>query len=218
MTTNKSIALDVDGVLAGFQPAIIRKAEEMGLDFYDHYSQWDAWGVKDEYQDAFLEVVKDIDQSWEFWFEKLKPLPEAHVPFEVEAYVSARRGVPEGLTEDWLDRHGFPEAPVHIVDDGEEKVAVLRDETGADVFVDDKVETIREIQSHHTPKNDVPFPILFNQPHNSIFGRQPDREKIWCRAYYLPEVPRIAEKHMRTLSPADVPEEFFATDSHVHNE
>lgn len=197
-STDHNIALDVDGVLAGFQPAVIEKADDMGLDFYDHYSQWNAWEVHPRYKNAFQEIAPEIDQSYEFWFERVKPLPEAHVPFEVEAYVSARGSVPTGLTKDWLKWHDFPEAPVHIVDDSEEKVSILRDETDADVFVDDKVSTIEALQDHFTYDNDVPYPIILNQPHNGTLSRQ-DTHKIWARAYYLPEVERVAEMRAKRL-------------------
>jgi 5'(3')-deoxyribonucleotidase len=191
METDHNIAFDVDGVLAGFQSAVIRKARQMGLDFYDHYSQWDAWEVHTKYDEEFGQIISEIDQSYEFWFEGMDPLPEAHIPYDVEAYVSARRGVPTGLTENWLKWHDFPEAPVHITDSGEEKVGVLRDKTDADVFVDDKVSTIEALQEHCTRENDVPYPILFNQPHNSTYSRE-ETHRVWTRAYYLPEVPRVA--------------------------
>jgi 5'(3')-deoxyribonucleotidase len=193
-----NISLDVDGVLAGFQSAVIDRARAMGLDFYDHYSLWNHWMVHEGRKEAFDQVAKTIDGSREFWLEEVRPLPEAHVPYEVEAYVSARRGVPEGVTEKWLRENNFPEAPVHIVDDGEEKAEVLRSETNTDVFVDDKISTIKTLQDHWTPENGVPYPILFNQPHNSRHSRS-SRISPWApRAYYLPEVPKVAHDRLST--------------------
>lgn len=187
------IALDVDGVLADFQSAFLMKAAQTDVPFYQHYTEWDGWDPEGEKAQAFEEV--DLYMDRDFWLFLVQPLHKAHVPYEVEAYVSARSHAPDGVTKEWLDMHGYPEAPVYVVEDSDEKLDVLREDTDADVFVDDKIATVRHFQRRYTDHNDVPLPILMTAPHNSPHGRD-DTKRIWNRAHYLNEVPTVTKRFL----------------------
>ena len=63
--------------------------------------------------------------------------------FDVKAYVTSR-SIPSEVSAEWLHNHGFPNAPVITVGSGNSKLSALN-ELGIDLFVDDKAETIEEI-------------------------------------------------------------------------
>lgn len=193
------VDLDVDGVLANFQKGFIRRARDMGLDFYEHYQQWDAWEVHDRYKDSFQKVAETIDGHRGFWVGL--PKIETHIPFEVGAYVSARSAVPKRVTQAWLSRKGFPTAEVHVVEDSSQKLRLYKNSVvEGNIFVDDKIRTVRRFQDAWTPENQVPVPVLKTAPHNSPHGRE-NTTGIWLRANYLPEVPGIVERFLK-LNPS----------------
>lgn len=183
-----SIGLDIDGVLANFVEAAIRRAQEMGLDgFHDHYTLWNHWKSLGDFE-VLWEAVKD-DAS--FWLEEIQPIQKAHVPYPVTAYVTRRGAAPDGVTTQWLEQHGFPEAPVHVVNESPEKIDVLqrlRREVGLDVFVDDKPPTVRDIEAlRRRDPDSMPAGLLMTTPANSRFSNS--NTTGLPRVDYLPEVP-----------------------------
>ena len=186
MQDNVSVALDVDGVLAGFTQAMVQRAQAMGLPFYDHYTEWVGW------IDADTERGTTFDKVWEtlddtFWLNDVQPLAKAHVPFQVDAYVTARASVSNGITELWLSKHGFPAAPVHKVDCREDKEPVLA-ALGVDYFVDDNSETVQMLQGSEEYDGRA---ILMDTPHNHL-------EPVSPRLYYLSDLPRLVYDYERS--------------------
>jgi len=143
-TLGVRVGLDIDGVLAGFASAFVRRANEEGADFFNHYTEWRTWEAKEVFPDTFGDIWESIADDYDFWLDEIMPLEKAHVNFPVAAYVTSRR-VPSEVSAAWLDRHGFPEAPVHTVGIGESKKETLQREE-IDVFVDDKVSTVVELR------------------------------------------------------------------------
>ena len=92
----------------------------------------------------------------------LKPLTQAKdLPFEPHCYVTSRP-VPVEVSEEWLDKHGFPSKPVYCVGMNQSKVQVVRD-AGVEIFVDDKYENFMELN------NAGIFTYLFSQPYNEKY-------------------------------------------------
>lgn len=160
------IGLDVDGVLANFQRAVINKARVLGYSFYDHYTEWTSWSAEQDYPKTFAEIWDELDD--EFWLYEVPPIEKAHVNFQVDAYFTARSLVPNGLTEAWLDMHGFPEAPVYRVDESHEKEDHLMNE-GIEIYVDDKPETVENLQRSEYEG----LELLMLAPHNIDSGVYP---------------------------------------------
>lgn len=152
--------LDVDGVLSNFAQALIDKANEIGLGehFPKSWRDIDNWFFSDKIPEVF-ELIKYDEQ---FWLD-IEPLTSPDkILFKPVAYVTARP-IPSEITKRWLDKHGFPDAPVYTVDTPEEKLQILKD-IGIDIFVDDKGETILDLNENGITG------ILFNQPHNRNFN------------------------------------------------
>jgi 5'(3')-deoxyribonucleotidase len=84
------------------------------------------------------------------------------IPFEPVAYVTSRP-VPSAITEAWLDKNGFPAAPVYTVGLHGTKVEVLRDIVKADIFVDDRWDNFLELNKAGI------FTYLFDAPHNTRY-------------------------------------------------
>lgn len=135
-----NIALDVDSVLANFRLQFCRWAKKLGVEFWDHSSQWMSFdGGK--YSAQFREVWDEVKDNDEFWLTVPKK-QSAYVPFDdVHCYITGRP-VESELTQAWLGDHGFPEAPVHTVGPRSTKTGVLR-ATETDVFVDDHLRNVR---------------------------------------------------------------------------
>jgi hypothetical protein len=154
-----TIGLDIDGVLANFSHAFIKRAKARFPDsaFPKHWTKWDSWfpaGGEDVFSTLFPEVVADHS----FWVDEVMPHDDAYVDFPVHHYVTAR-DVPSEVTAEWLKKSGFPDAPVTSVGSNDSKLEVLR-ELGVDLFVDDKGSTFTELN-----ENGV-FCLLMRRPHN----------------------------------------------------
>lgn len=128
------IGLDCDGVLSNFSEAIIAKAREMGLS--EHFPQSWRWIDKWNFSEKFSDVWTAHSKDPLFWL-NIQPHAEAarDINFDVTAYITARP-VPPELTKAWLDRWGFPDAPVLCVPPETSKVAALR-ACGVELFCDD---------------------------------------------------------------------------------
>jgi len=147
------IGLDVDEVLAGFRKPWLKRfnMEETGATWF--------------FDRKILERLKEMEEMGElddFYLNEIKPITEAKdMPFEPHCYVTSRP-VSVKITEQWLDKYGFPSKPVYSVEPGKSKVKVIR-ETGIDIFVDDKYENFVELN------NNGIFTYLFTQPYNKKY-------------------------------------------------
>lgn len=196
MSKNLSIGLDIDGVLCNFQRGMIQRAKERDIDFYDHWTQWRGWDT--DYPENFKVLFESVKDDWEFWY-NLPPYEHASryekvvgevkfkkgwLPFKPEVYVSHRNYAPDGVTKGWLDGYEFPEAPVHIVEENGDKLEHIR---GCDLFIDDRIDTVRKIMEAWERNNDVPVPILFSMPWN-VPTSDDDASDIMHRAYQLTDI------------------------------
>lgn len=151
------IGLDIDGVLANFAQAFIERAKAMGVGehFPAHWTLWDRWMYGGEH---FSVVWEAITHDHSFWLDDIKSFDDAYVHFDVQGYIT-HRPVPTEVSRAWLNRHGFPDAPVITVTGKGSKVQAARD-LGIDVFVDDKYDNFVEL-------NDAGILcLLYDRPHN----------------------------------------------------
>jgi hypothetical protein len=192
MSRDRDIGIDIDGVICNFQSGLIERAEEMGLEFYDHWTQWKSWET--DYPENFEKVLRTTKDDSGFWY-RLRPFDHAQkgedgwLPFTPKKYVTSRPLAPEGITEEWLfEKYNFPECEVHVVDSWEEKREVVDD---LDAYIDDKILTILSLQTgdEKYPIQEHPVPILFSMPWND-YGSDADRvEDIAIRFDNLTDMP-----------------------------
>jgi len=149
----KRYALDIDGVLADFSGAWIKR---LGVDKprADHW----LFSYKIDYE-AWMAICED-----ETFWANLEPLckPE-DILFDPVCYVTARP-IPKEWTEQWLEKNGFPCNEVIVIDSDHKgnhgsKVQILKDRN-VEIYVDDKIEHFVEIS------NAGIFCYLFDQPYN----------------------------------------------------
>jgi hypothetical protein len=188
--SDAKVGLDIDGTVAGFTLQVINWANKLGLPFYDHYTQWQSWMPEDPlYQETFNKVMSEAEGS-EAFFYNIPPLPKAHVSFDVQRYVSARKAVPESITDDWVRHSRFPDAPVHVVGSTQAKIEKLS-RSDLDVYVDDKPETYARIKATALNGWDMPKPVLVSRPPNiDDFSDVPESERI----QYLSQLPTLIQK------------------------
>ena len=89
----------------------------------------------------------------------IEPLIKAtDLPFEPHCYITSRP-VSKEITEQWLDKHGFPAKPVHSINIEQSKVEVAK-KAGVEIFIDDYFENFVELN------NAGIFTYLYTQPWN----------------------------------------------------
>ncbi len=148
------IGLDIDNVCCDFTQGFLDAARLMDkVNVYPESSK----GV---YQWA----IPHFNVTWPtlrldplFW-RNLPPYDCLPFDFEVAAYVTARPQEMAAVTIEWLDRNNFPNPyETYVVSDSKDKPDVLQS-LNIDVFVDDKPQTIEEVQAagieaflFHTP-------------------------------------------------------------------
>jgi len=147
------IGLDIDEVLAGFRKPWLERfnMEETGATWF--------------FDRKILQRFKEMGETGElddFYLNDIQPITLAKdMPFEPHCYVTSRP-VSVEITEQWLDKHGFPSKPVYSVGMSQSKVKTLKD-AGVDIFVDDKYENFVELN------NNGIFTYLFTQPYNKKY-------------------------------------------------
>jgi len=142
MLKNKRIALDIDGVLCDFGDGVINRAKEMNLEVHfpitsRHIQKWDIC-------DKFTEVMEDAWLDKNFWL-NLKPINKSR-PLLINpvAYITSRP-ISTKVTEQWLDRWGFPPARVITVEKPTNKLRHLK-QLNVDMYVDDLHTTIIQLR------------------------------------------------------------------------
>ena len=89
----------------------------------------------------------------------IEPLIKAtDLPFEPHCYITSRPVLKE-ISEQWLDKFGFPARTVYSVDIRQSKVQVAKD-AGVEIFIDDSFENFVELN------NAGIFTYLYTQPWN----------------------------------------------------
>lgn len=148
----KKIGLDIDEVLADWLGA-----------WCNH---WDIarpqhWSFHRGIMENFASMK--ADGSLDDMYLNLNMLTKPdEIPFDVHCYVTSRP-VSTDITEQWLDKNGYPVKPVITVGVGKSKVQALKD-AGVEVFVDDRYENYLEINKAGI------LCYLFDQPHNRKYN------------------------------------------------
>lgn len=158
-TSNRRIALDIDGVLADFTSGIIEFARQAGIPGMPERPEqvgdwgWSKWR-------GFGRTWRLVKDDPEFWL-SLNTITRAHeIPFDPVAYIT-HRPVPDAVTLEWLEEHGYPDVPLYTVDGS--KVPAMR-AVGATVLVDDKPENFTDVNN----EPDLTC-FLFDRHHNRHF-------------------------------------------------
>lgn len=142
------VGLDIDEVLALWVPA-----------WCDHWNMEEpqSWYFDRKIMDKFAQMREEgiLDD----FYLNLKPAIDPNtIPFEPHCYVTSRP-VSTNITEQWLDKYGFPTRPVYTVGVGESKVDVIKS-AGIEIFVDDRFDNFVELN-----KNGICC-FLYDAPHN----------------------------------------------------
>lgn len=148
----KKIGLDVDEVLANWTPSWCKywNIEHNPTSwFFDRqilqrFNQMESEGKLDEFYLNLSVLTKPED-----------------IPFEPHVYVTSRP-VKSEITEQWLDKNGFPHRPVVTVPLGQSKVEAIKG-LNLDYFVDDRFDNFVELNKAGI------CCYLFDAPHNQRY-------------------------------------------------
>lgn len=145
------IGLDIDEVLCNW---IEPWCEKFG------YERPCAWNFSYANGQHFKELMESGDFD-DFFANLPRLIDPKDIPFEPHCYVTSR-SVPVSVTETWLQKNGFPTAPVYCVGFGESKVEVAK-KSGLDIFVDDRYENFLELNKAGI------CTYLWDSPHNQRY-------------------------------------------------
>lgn len=149
---NLKIALDIDDVLFSFFPHACQKFGRIET----KCDIWDGVGVNRWIVDSFSEIAKDLD----FW-RTIPVLSRANsIDFEVTAYITYSPEEVLPVRKEWLNKHGFPVAPI-ICTKNKLETMICHD---IDVLIEDKVSTVNEINNSFTDK----IALQFKPPYMSM--------------------------------------------------
>lgn len=149
--SNFRIGLDIDEVLADFVGA-----------WKDKYniSNSDSWYFDRQINERFEEMKKE--NTLDDFYLNLKPLIKpSQLEFEPVCYITSRP-VDTKITEQWLDKHGFPGVQVYTLKKGETKVEYAK-KMNLDMFFDDAYHNFIELT------NAGIFTYLVDRPHNKRY-------------------------------------------------
>lgn len=144
------VGLDIDGVLAAFSEHYL---SYLGLD-QTPAKHWNDPRFRNE------ENWKKIDNE-EFWTTIPALIDAADLSFEPHCYITAR-SIPKEWTQKWLDKNGFPTAPLYSVGRGVSKIDTAK-ELKLDYFIDDSYRNYVELN-----KNGI-FTYLMTRSHNEKY-------------------------------------------------
>ena len=129
--SNLRIGLDIDGVLADFRMAVIKK--------YNLYTGNSSW----KFSYLINQLWNDIKDNKEFWL-NIEPICNPKdIPFEPVLYCSNRRHSGKWI-EEWIEKHNFPCCPV--ITTSKNKSEILKKHK-IDIFVEDKFQNYQEIKN-----------------------------------------------------------------------
>lgn len=142
------VGLDLDGVVCDFEQHFL---EHLKLPLH-HAESWS----DERFRDNFHKVYDDY-----FFWMTIPPIFDPKLlKFVPTIYVTARP-IKAEVSKDWLNYHGFPDAPVVCVGMGGDKSAVLKHKV--DVFLDDAYHnyvSLNEAGIHC---------LLVTRPHNTKY-------------------------------------------------
>ncbi len=147
----KKIGLDIDEVLASWTPSWCKhwNMEQPTSWFFDRtildkFKTMEELGILDSFYLSLDTITKPED-----------------IPFEPHCYVTSRP-VKTEITEQWLDKNGYPHRPVHTVELGQSKVEIIKS-LNLDIFVDDRFDNFVELNKAGI------CCYLFDAPHNQRY-------------------------------------------------
>lgn len=144
------VGLDIDGVLADFTGHLMKVSGNEG-----HKAiHWNDPIVRREF-DRFK-------HDPEFWAGIPPLLSREDIPFEPHCYITAR-SIDTQVTQEWLNKHLFPLAPLYCVGVGESKVEIAK-KAGMDVMVDDSITNFAELNANGV------FCYLYDAPYNQKYN------------------------------------------------
>jgi len=148
-----AIGLDIDGVIANFTKAWNAVYPEIVVDPNSYYFDRQIMQRFDDMRDA---------GTLDDFYLGIEPLikPE-DLPFEPKCYVTARP-VDTKITEQWLEKLGFPNKKVLTVPTGTSKVDIMK-EAGIEIFIDDYYENFVELNKAGI------FTYLYSAPWNARY-------------------------------------------------
>ncbi len=117
-------------------------------------SHWNDPIIREEF-----DKVKDNPA---FWISMPVLTHPEDIHFEPHCYITAR-SIDPAITQEWLDRNGFPKAKLYCVGVGESKVDVAK-ESGIDIFVDDSFQNFQELTKAGI------FTYLMSAPYNTKYN------------------------------------------------
>lgn len=148
----KRYALDIDDVLADYVKTWCKlHGQEIP----------NSWSFDRAIMDKF-KTMKEQNTLDEFYLNLPVLTPPNLIPFEPVVYVTSRP-VDSKITEAWLDKHGFPAAPVETVGINGNKVEILK-QYNVDIFVDDNYKNFTDINASGI------CCYLYTQPHNTRYN------------------------------------------------
>lgn len=140
------VGLDIDNVCADFNRAY---EERFGVKMNPYWSS--NYKMKDH--------LKELENDKDFWIN----IPVLNKPsFEVDYYITAR-SIPPEWTMEFLEKNGFPCAPVHTVKWDESKIDLMKS-LGITLMIDDKWDNYKEAT------NAGIFCYLMDAPHNQHYN------------------------------------------------
>jgi hypothetical protein len=144
------ICLDIDGVLADWTSAWNKLYPEISATPTSWYldrnvgKRFDDMRNKGTLNDFYMNIEPLINPK--------------DLPFEPHCYITSRP-VLKVISEEWLDKYGFPAKPVYSVDIRESKIEHAKN-AGVEIFIDDSFENFVELN------NAGIFTYLYTQPWN----------------------------------------------------
>jgi hypothetical protein len=121
--------------------------DEVIVDFIGGYAEYTGHDLNSIKNFNFSYKGKDIIDSLphEFW-ENLKPLIKpSDLNFLPSCYITKRK-FPQSITENWLEKHGFPCKKVYHVTE-QSKLAACK-EAKVDFYLDDAIENFQDLNSN----------------------------------------------------------------------
>lgn len=132
-----NVGLDIDGVLADFTLA--------WHNLYPEISPTpNTWYLDKKIGERFKKMKADgiLDE----FYLNIPPLIKAEeIPFEPCCYITARP-VDSKITEEWLEKHGYPKKPVITVGINISKIDAAK-QNDVDIFIDDHYENFLELNN-----------------------------------------------------------------------
>lgn len=145
MIENPRIGYDIDDVLSNFKIPFITRMKNLGQwkeGMPDSEEEWNTWEWPDE--EAFSKTWKSIEADYDWWLSL--PIHRTVINkdlYNTTVYITSRP-IPSFISKEWLNRNGFPDAPVETVKPGHSKAEVVKNYS-LDYFVDDSLSNFIDI-------------------------------------------------------------------------